>query len=331
MQLALSKQGKWIYAWNAERGHYYQCPECMNTVVCCHGQHKQPYFAHLNGNHEHGGPETQEHILGKKQIWEWLSCKDWSVQMEQYLPQIQQRPDIMAKRKQQQFIIEFQCSPISVKRLVLRNNGYRQMGIPFYWYLGSPYQIKLQRVKQAQFTQLINGKPALLYWDVKRQTPVYKFMNENVLVKKRRFNSYSLAKLSRYYPKLAELAYKHHYLLAGCPWLVHRQDPDLKLADVDEFSWRLRLCLKLETIPLGTLHEYVEWEQWFYRQTNWLAMPCVELKTVHYWRRHRIALFFRELSIEGCFQPVGNFYALVAYPHWFDDPALKLASFPHND
>lgn len=332
MQAAITKHGEWIYAWNAERGRYYICPECRHKVICRHGQYKQPYFAHTDHQHDHGGPETAEHVKGKKQLFDWLTSQGWQVEIEHYLGQIQQRPDIMAQRDGQRLIIEFQCSPLSVERLAIRNNGYRQIGIPFYWYLGSPYRIKLRRIKQAQFTQLMNGRPTLLFWDADHCQPLYRVLDDRVTANSPRYsNAYALDKLSYYRPQLARIAYQHHYMLAGCPWLIHRRDPDLKLIAVDEFSWRLSICLSLEKLPLASQHDYDWWERWLYHQTNWLAMPCINPQIVNKWRRQRIASLFQDLVFEGCLQQINNRFALISWPHWFENSTAKMAALISHD
>ena len=90
MLVAQDKQGRLIYAWNAKKATKYFCPECHNLVRYCHGKHKQQYFAHFRRACKHGGPESNEHLLGKKQIFNWVGGQHWEARLEQYLPTISQ-------------------------------------------------------------------------------------------------------------------------------------------------------------------------------------------------------------------------------------------------
>ena len=52
----------------------------------------------------------------------------YSVQPEAYLSDLKQRPDVLVKRQgRNDLALEYQCAPITPKRLVERSNGYRSI------------------------------------------------------------------------------------------------------------------------------------------------------------------------------------------------------------
>ena len=77
-----------------------------------------PHFAHLAHSKctvtTEG--ETAEHLAGKALLGEF--CRLWQVNFEYevYLPTIKQRPDLLVSTDTRHVAIEFQCSPLSIKR-----------------------------------------------------------------------------------------------------------------------------------------------------------------------------------------------------------------------
>ena len=113
----------------------YRCPFCHHRVVLRGSFHRRTYFAHYHYSKNCGG-QTYEHRLGKLQLARFFRDAHFKVRIEKDLPSINQRPDLMVNWS----VVEFQCSPISAKRLKSRNNGYHSLNLPVIWVLGSPYQ-----------------------------------------------------------------------------------------------------------------------------------------------------------------------------------------------
>ena len=158
-----------VLAENAKSDMAYYCPGCGQGVILRRGKHKITHYAHKRGNNcGFSEGETLEHLKGKKQIYQWAQKHHWNPQLEVYFPTIAQRPDILLEINGQTVAVEFQCSPLSLERLLARNEGYRQLKIPVWWILGSPYLRNLRNKKIVQFTQIFRKQFVLLFWDVKR-------------------------------------------------------------------------------------------------------------------------------------------------------------------
>lgn len=82
--------------------------------------------------------ETEEHIKGKIDLYEWIKTqKEVSdVILEGWIPETKQRPDIMFKYNNIQYVIEFQCTPIS-SEYIERHDLYMAAGINDIWILGT--------------------------------------------------------------------------------------------------------------------------------------------------------------------------------------------------
>lgn len=116
-----------------------KCPYCGKQYTYNHGKIRIPYFKHLNSDCSiYGEPETEEHISGKIDIYEWLKLQNdiSDIVLEGWLPDTKQRPDIMFKYKNKQFVIEYQCSPIA-SEYIKRHELYQALGINDIWICGT--------------------------------------------------------------------------------------------------------------------------------------------------------------------------------------------------
>lgn len=69
--------------------------------------------------------ETEEHLIGKRVLYNWFIQQGIPCQLEAYIPSLKQRPDLVIwLSSDQPCAIEFQCSPLSIKRLKERTKGY---------------------------------------------------------------------------------------------------------------------------------------------------------------------------------------------------------------
>ena len=116
-----------------------RCPQCGEQYTYNHGKVRIPYFKHLNSDCVmYGEPETEEHIQGKIDLFEWIQKQDGvtDVRLEGWLPETKQRPDIMFKYNGEQYVLEYQCSPIS-SEYIERHNLYQAAGIHDIWICGT--------------------------------------------------------------------------------------------------------------------------------------------------------------------------------------------------
>ncbi|MDT2813565.1 competence protein CoiA family protein [Vagococcus carniphilus] len=127
----------------------WYCPSCQEVVIIKNGNVMCSHFAHKQKSDcsSFSENESKEHLLGKKLIAE--NCKKFSIpyELEAFLPDLKQRPDILVANK---YAIEFQCSPLSISRFKERTATYQDNGYQVIWILGGKLHLtskptKLQR------------------------------------------------------------------------------------------------------------------------------------------------------------------------------------------
>lgn len=141
MLLAQSKDGSYIDAAllakkkKRERPRLH-CPGCQSPVLLKAGEQKIAHFAHCKGTtcQTYSEGETVEHLQGKRLLLQFVS----SATIEAYLPELKQRPDLLADKR----ALEFQCSPLPFSRFQERTLGYIQAQYQPIWILGSKLQPK---------------------------------------------------------------------------------------------------------------------------------------------------------------------------------------------
>lgn len=161
----------------------FHCPQCAAPVILKAGPIKIPHFAHKQKSvcdQLFSERESLEHLMGKFHFYEWLTSLNVPVQLEATIPAIQQRPDVLAKVKGQQFAIEFQCSPISEELFQTRSNGYRLNNITPIWIPKNMHKLKrwqVQSIKLSHFQRLFiqEGRIAQFYvsYDVSSSHFIY--------------------------------------------------------------------------------------------------------------------------------------------------------------
>lgn len=106
------------------------CPGCKEPVIFKKGRIKLPHFAHKPHTKcfSFSEGETAEHLMNKSFFHQWSGG-----QLEAYLPQLKQRPDILVHS----LAIEIQCSPLSFERYIERTKNYQKHGYQPWWLLGN--------------------------------------------------------------------------------------------------------------------------------------------------------------------------------------------------
>ena len=117
------------------------CPICNKPYEYCHGEFKIPYFRHKEKDKcedVYSEPETEEHIKGKRDLFEWVKGQNnvTDAILEGWIPETHQRPDIMFKYNGEQYVIEYQCTPIA-SEYVKRHYLYKAAGIIDIWIVGT--------------------------------------------------------------------------------------------------------------------------------------------------------------------------------------------------
>lgn len=119
------------------------CPGCGALLVLHAGTVRAHHFAHLPGavcTLPASEPETEEHRMGKLLIAQWLreQLRPAEIIVEAYLPQTQQRADVLAVLPEgKRVALEFQCANLSAREWRRRHRLYQDAGIQDLWLLGS--------------------------------------------------------------------------------------------------------------------------------------------------------------------------------------------------
>lgn len=142
----------------------YYCCDCGEEVILKKGSCKRAHFAHQKNSqcHYFSEGETNEHLAGKALVMENAHQFKLKAELEAYLPQLKQRPDCLLEMTH---AIEFQCSPLSYKKLWKRTSCYRRKGYQVHWLLGEALYPKLsQRYLTRLQRQFIEFSPRLGYY-----------------------------------------------------------------------------------------------------------------------------------------------------------------------
>lgn len=128
-----------------EKSQTFFCPGCRTAVFLKKGKLIQAHFAHYTQNNcsVFSEGETEEHLSGKKLLYNWFEMQNIPCQLEAYLPELKQRPDLLIwPTSQRPIAIEFQCSSLSIEKMIERTEGYQKNGYEVIWIAGSKFQLK---------------------------------------------------------------------------------------------------------------------------------------------------------------------------------------------
>lgn len=160
------------------------CPQCQEPLQLKIGQIRIPHFSHFQQSECEAlfsERESQTHLLGKQHLYALFERLSLSPQLEPYLPQIKQRPDLLIEQDNRQFAIEFQCSNLQQEIFLDRTVGYMRAKITPIWILHTPQRKKHERGIQkislnhtiAQYMMQNNGQRYLITYDVASKTFYY--------------------------------------------------------------------------------------------------------------------------------------------------------------
>ncbi|HDX9579313.1 TPA: competence protein [Bacillus pseudomycoides] len=133
-----------LHGWNEKqlmmirKNERFFCPICHFEVQLKLGKQKQWHFAHRKSHscQIEFENESAYHMRGKEQLYRWFQSQVCSINIEHYLPAIQQRPDLFVTIGNRQIAIEYQCATLSAEKLLQRTEGYWKEGIQILWILG---------------------------------------------------------------------------------------------------------------------------------------------------------------------------------------------------
>ncbi|MEH7668626.1 competence protein CoiA family protein [Bacillus sp. JJ689] len=132
------------------------CVACGKEVQMKLGKQKSWHFAHkkVDSCLAFYEAESMYHRHGKELLYRWFERQNFHVDIEHYLPQIQQRPDIFIDRAGRKIAIEYQCANLSIEQLYKRTYSYWRVGIQVIWIIGGN-QLKKQSAYWMKFSSLM--------------------------------------------------------------------------------------------------------------------------------------------------------------------------------
>ncbi|MFS0824147.1 competence protein CoiA [Bacillus sp. 1P02SD] len=152
----------------------FNCPACQSKVQLKAGLKKTHHFAHLKGVEctVKTEPESEYHLEGKRQLFQWFKAQGYDVKLEPFLPEISQRPDLLVTTPNKRFAIEYQCSQLDYPLFKKRSDSYKKEGIVPIWILGAKWfkRISTHSVKLSPFQWLFATSfnqpihPSILYY-----------------------------------------------------------------------------------------------------------------------------------------------------------------------
>lgn len=154
-----------------------KCPVCGGDYEYCHGEVISPYFRHVGKECSvyYSEPETDEHRNGKLALYDWIKNQRnvTKCELEYWIPETKQRPDIYFEFNGKRFVIEYQCTPIA-SEFLLRKELYRLAGINDIWILGtSKYGLSFNGgypnfKEKYKVIEIELKKNQLVYFDINR-------------------------------------------------------------------------------------------------------------------------------------------------------------------
>jgi competence CoiA-like predicted nuclease len=119
-----------------------KCPVCGGVLVYKRGLIKIPHFAHKKDSdciYTFYENETKEHAIGKTLIYKWLKKLPnvKNLKLEAWISQTKQRPDLYFEIDDKKHVIEYQCSPITLKEYLERKELYKLNNIMDIWICGT--------------------------------------------------------------------------------------------------------------------------------------------------------------------------------------------------
>ncbi|WP_256386321.1 competence protein CoiA [Rummeliibacillus sp. TYF005] len=143
------------------RREKFYCPQCQEPLLMRIGQVVIPHFAHQKNSKCKGlfsEGETTTHLLGKQLLYEKFQKLNLNVQLEPYLKELAQRPDLLIEYNAMKYAVEFQCSTIPIPKMESRTEGYLKEDIIPIWILQTPkdkqpYRNGIQLLKISPFKQ----------------------------------------------------------------------------------------------------------------------------------------------------------------------------------
>jgi competence CoiA-like predicted nuclease len=237
-----------------KKGVLFYCPVCHQKVLMKAGVKMIPHFAHqsLTACPSGEGGEGIYHETGKLLLYEWLKQQGISVNLEVYLPEIRQRPDLLLSVLDKKIAVEFQCAAVSMEEVVNRTSGYQSAGIIPIWIVGGN---RLQRTSTTHFKLNQQILPFIHQFSSNTNPALFFFSSETrhfILIQDIYLTGKTLAMGKFFIRRLEQLSFKdlfkEHAFVPG---------EFFRLWEKEKYRFRLKQSRRLYGRELA-------WHQWLY-------------------------------------------------------------------
>lgn len=152
------------------KGKTFYCPVCHEPLILKKGTKRKHHFAHYQKttcDHTYG--ESLYHYYGKKRLYS-LFHTFYPCQLEPYVRDIDQSPDLLLEMNHHFLAIEYQCANLQKEIWTKRTNGFKKLGYIPFWILGGNRMKRLTshtiRLHQLEWLALRrkHESPYLLYY-----------------------------------------------------------------------------------------------------------------------------------------------------------------------
>ena len=244
----------------------FHCPTCKEPVIIKAGQMVVPHFAHkskVNCPSNEGG-EGPYHEKGKLLLYQWLKLQHLQVELEVYLKEIKQQPDLLLKINNRRIAIEFQCARISINQIQARNAGYQKIGIIPIWILGAnqfqrkgQYHLKIDQFTSQFMHQFSASFPLKLFYFCPDAIQLTTFQNIYLTKTKLAIGKPDYKKLENI--RFTDLFLKHEFTEKELYELWKKEKKKFRLQPRNHLYGKER-----------------EWQQWLYlKQTHLEYLPSI--------------------------------------------------------
>ena len=127
---AHTKDGKDVFAYQAERKTDYFCPHCNQVVRLRAGMVVTHHFYHLKKCNCLYTGESMNHLKMKEQVIKYFQSYNMQIEV-QVIPN--RRTDILLQKNDKKVAVECQVSPITVEEWRKRTLDYSKRGIFVLW------------------------------------------------------------------------------------------------------------------------------------------------------------------------------------------------------
>lgn len=214
----------------------FYCSECKEKVIMKLGSQRIEHFSHQKDSNctESYERESDYHINGKLQLYQWLEMQNLSPVLEPYYQSIQQRPDVGFTYHLKPYALEFQCSAIPLELMERRTKQYRKIQTSVLWFLGGKHikQKGERKVALTNFDYYFLSKSPSGSWYVPAYCPTSKIFiilhKLSPISTKNAFAHLSIIPLHRF--TLESLTVKTNHLpFSGAEWKREIQSQKLNI------------------------------------------------------------------------------------------------------